>query len=194
MAARIARAQVEGWQARIAAPATMAEFGARLFGGKDASEALADHGGAVDARAIEGGMPPYNIPNVSIDHYPANIGLPTGQWRGGGAKVVSTNPANEQPLARVSMSSLLMTFGTLFAVYSLLGQIGDPGKFWHTISSANFWWIGAALVVSFSTNIATAVVLMGTVKTPLPLWRTSELQLSMSFANLAVPAVGGMGS
>jgi glycosyltransferase 2 family protein len=33
---------------------------------------------------------------------------------------------------------------------------------------------------------------MGTVPIPLPLWRTSELQLSMSFSNLAVPAVGGM--
>jgi uncharacterized membrane protein YbhN (UPF0104 family) len=99
-----------------------------------------------------------------------------------------------QPLARVSMSSLLMTFGTLFAVYSLLSQIGDPGQFWNTISAADFWWIAVALIVSFSTNIATAVVLMGTVPTPLPLWRTSELQLSMSFANLAVPAVGGMGS
>jgi hypothetical protein len=37
-----------------------------------------------------------------------------------------------------------------------------------------------------------AVSLMGTVPIPLPLWRTSELQLSMSFSNLAVPAVGGM--
>ncbi len=83
MAARIARAQVDGWQARIAAPATMAEFGARVLGGKDATEALSDHGGTVDALAVEGGIPPYNIPNVSLDHYPANIGLPTGQWRGG---------------------------------------------------------------------------------------------------------------
>jgi undecaprenyl-diphosphatase len=33
---------------------------------------------------------------------------------------------------------------------------------------------------------------MGTVPIPLPLWRTAELQLSMSFSNLAVPAVGGM--
>ena len=33
---------------------------------------------------------------------------------------------------------------------------------------------------------------MGTVPINLPLVRTAELQLSMSFSNLAVPAIGGM--
>ena len=33
---------------------------------------------------------------------------------------------------------------------------------------------------------------MGTVPINLPLMRTAELQLSMSFSNLAVPAIGGM--
>ncbi|MGZ4756987.1 MAG: lysylphosphatidylglycerol synthase transmembrane domain-containing protein, partial [Acidimicrobiia bacterium] len=46
--------------------------------------------------------------------------------------------------------------------------------------------------ISLLTNFATAVALMGTVPINLPLVRTAELQLSMSFSNLAVPAVGGM--
>jgi undecaprenyl-diphosphatase len=97
-----------------------------------------------------------------------------------------------QQLARVDTTNLLMAVGTLIAVFALLGQIGDPDQFWDTITSANVWWLVVALLISFSTNIATAVALMGTVPIPLPLWRTSELQLSMSFSNLAVPAVGGM--
>jgi uncharacterized membrane protein YbhN (UPF0104 family) len=48
--------------------------------------------------------------------------------------------------------------------------------------------------VSLSTNVAAATALAGTVPVQLPLWRTTELQLSMSFSNLAVPAVGGMAS
>jgi uncharacterized membrane protein YbhN (UPF0104 family) len=97
-----------------------------------------------------------------------------------------------QQLARVDTTNLLMAVGTLIAVFALLGQIGDPQQFWDTITSADVWWLVVALLISFSTNIATAVALMGTVPVALPLWRTSELQLSMSFSNLAVPAVGGM--
>jgi uncharacterized membrane protein YbhN (UPF0104 family) len=66
--------------------------------------------------------------------------------------------------------------------------------FWDTISTADFWWIAVALILSFATNIATAIVLMGSVPIALPLWRTSELQLSMSFTNRAVPGIGGIGS
>jgi uncharacterized membrane protein YbhN (UPF0104 family) len=85
-----------------------------------------------------------------------------------------------------------MAVGTLIAVFALLSQVGDPAEFWDTISSADWWWLSLALMISFATNVATAVSLMGTVPIRLPLWRTSELQLSMSFSNLAVPAVGGM--
>ena len=35
----------------------------------------------------------------------SGVCLGPGQWRGGGAKIVSINPANEQPLARVSLAS-----------------------------------------------------------------------------------------
>jgi len=59
------------------------------------------------------------------------------------------------------------------------------------VTSADPWWLLAALAISLATNVATAIALMGTVPIPLPLWRTSELQLSMSFSNLAIPAVGG---
>ena len=48
------------------------------------------------------------------------------------------------------------------------------------------------MIISLLTNFATAIALMGTVPINLPLIRTAELQLSMSFSNLAVPAIGGM--
>ena len=97
-----------------------------------------------------------------------------------------------QQLYRVNATNFLMAVGSLIAVFALLSQIGDPGEFWRTISAANWWWLLLALVLSLATSVPSAVALMGTVPQPIPLWRTSELQLSMSFSNLAVPAVGGM--
>ena len=109
--------------------------------------------------------------------------------------VASTAGVDEPPLQqlyRVNTTNLLMAVGSLVAVFALLGQIGDPGELWNTITAANGWWLLLALSLSLATNIPSAVALMGTVPRPLPLWRTAELQLSMSFSNLAVPAVGGM--
>ena len=109
--------------------------------------------------------------------------------------VASTAGVDEPPLQqlyRVNTTNLLMAVGSLVAVFALLGQIGDPGELWNTITAANGWWLLLALSLSLATNIPSAVALMGTVPRPLPLWRTAELQLSMSFSNLAVPSVGGM--
>jgi undecaprenyl-diphosphatase len=85
-----------------------------------------------------------------------------------------------------------MAVGSLIAVFALLGQVGSVSELWDTIRAADWWWLALALLVSFLTNFATAFSLMGTVPIGLPLVRTAELQLSMSFSNLAVPAVGGM--
>ena len=97
-----------------------------------------------------------------------------------------------QQLYRVNTTSLLMAVGTLIAVFALLSQVGDPETFYETIKDADWFLLGVATIISFATNFATAVALMGTVPIGLPLVRTAELQLSMPFSNLAVPAVGGM--
>jgi uncharacterized membrane protein YbhN (UPF0104 family) len=97
-----------------------------------------------------------------------------------------------QELHRVSGTNLMMAVGTLIAIFALLSQVGSPQELWDTITSADIWWLIVAMIISLATNFATAIALMGTVPIPLPLIRTAELQLSMSFSNLAVPAVGGM--
>ncbi len=108
------------------------------------------------------------------------------------AKAVNTEAPPLQELYRVNSTSLLMAVGTLIAVFALLSQVGDPEEFWNTIKNADWGWLAAALFLSFLTNFATAISLSGTVPINLPLLRTAELQLSMSFSNLAVPAIGGM--
>ncbi len=114
------------------------------------------------------------------------------QLRETAAKAVGAEEPPLQQLYRVSSTNLLMAVGTLIAVFALLSQVGDPEEFWNTIKNADWAWLTAALIVSFLTNFATAISLSGTVPINLPLMRTAELQLSMSFSNLAVPAIGGM--
>ncbi len=82
MAARTtSEGSVTGWKARLALPATGFEFGARLFAGASAQEALAaqDQG---DPLAMEGAVPPYAIPHLVVEHVPVAIPLPTGRMRG----------------------------------------------------------------------------------------------------------------
>jgi undecaprenyl-diphosphatase len=112
--------------------------------------------------------------------------------RAAAAEAVGTDAPPLQELHRVSGTNLMMAVGTLIAIFALLSQVGDPQELWDTITSADLFWLAVAMVISLLTNFATAIALMGTVPINLPLVRTAELQLSMSFSNLAVPAIGGM--
>ena len=127
-----------------------------------------------------------------MPHNRKELEHPLGELR---TLVASTAGVDEPPLQqlyRVNTTNLLMAVGSLVAVFGLLGQIGYPGELWNTITAANGWWLLLALSLSLATNIPSVVALMGTAPRPLPLWRTAELQLSMSFSNLVLPAVGGM--
>ncbi len=66
-----------GWHTRIAAPATVGQVMARARGAEtlEANEP--------EASAVEGAVPPYGVPSVSVEHAPALVGLRTGIWRSG---------------------------------------------------------------------------------------------------------------
>lgn len=66
---------------RIAMPATMREFGARLFDRDSRRDAL-DMQGKADPLAMEGMEPVYRIPHLVVEHVPTAIPLPTGPLRG----------------------------------------------------------------------------------------------------------------
>ncbi|TVV70457.1 xanthine dehydrogenase family protein molybdopterin-binding subunit [Sphingomonas solaris] len=66
--------RIRGWQAEIAAPATMASMMGRLMPG-------AGGGNSAEAAAVEGAVPPYAVDALAVDHFPADIGVPTGIWR-----------------------------------------------------------------------------------------------------------------
>ena len=108
------------------------------------------------------------------------------------AHALDTEPPHLTELHRLSGSTILMIVGTFLGVAALLSQVGDPATLWDTMSAADWSWVLLAIAVSLSTNVATAIALMGSVPIRIPLARTTELQLSLTFANLAVPTVGGL--
>jgi isoquinoline 1-oxidoreductase subunit beta len=73
--------RVQGLSVKIAVPATTRQQMERLSGAT-ASEALASTKSEFDPLAVEGAIPPYAIPNMTISHFPVNLSLPTGLWRG----------------------------------------------------------------------------------------------------------------
>ncbi|MBS0481608.1 MAG: xanthine dehydrogenase family protein molybdopterin-binding subunit [Proteobacteria bacterium] len=69
---------------RVAMPATVREFGARLFDQRSLRGALAAQGQG-DPLALEGMVPPYAVETLLIEHCPARIDLPTARLRGNSA-------------------------------------------------------------------------------------------------------------
>jgi isoquinoline 1-oxidoreductase beta subunit len=67
--------RIQGWRARIAAPATGGEVAARLRG-----EPF-EGGREAELAAVAGALPGYGIGAVSIEHVPAPVPIPTGMWR-----------------------------------------------------------------------------------------------------------------
>ncbi|MEH6790199.1 xanthine dehydrogenase family protein molybdopterin-binding subunit [Parasphingorhabdus sp.] len=73
--------RVSALQVKIAAPPSAREQMLRLFDGVDNVTALRSTIGEADAKAVAGLEVPYDIPNVTVDHHSAFVGVPTGNWR-----------------------------------------------------------------------------------------------------------------
>ena len=73
--------RVEALQIKIAAPPSAREQVKRLFDGMDNVEAMRSSIGEADIKAVAGLEVPYDIPNLTVDHHSAFVGVPTGNWR-----------------------------------------------------------------------------------------------------------------
>ncbi|GAA0473841.1 xanthine dehydrogenase family protein molybdopterin-binding subunit [Parasphingorhabdus litoris] len=73
--------RIQALQIKIAAPASAREQSKRVIRGMDEITAMRSSIDEADAKAVEGADVHYSIPNFSLDHHPAYIGAPTGNWR-----------------------------------------------------------------------------------------------------------------
>jgi undecaprenyl-diphosphatase len=110
-----------------------------------------------------------------------------------GAAVIGIDVPEPVQIRRITPTGAAMALGAFVAVGALLVDVGDPVDVVDTMRNAQWGWILLAIVVAFAANVAYAVALQGTVRTRLPLGPTTELQVAMSFSNLAIPAIGGQG-
>ncbi|MBX7527818.1 molybdopterin cofactor-binding domain-containing protein [Qipengyuania vesicularis] len=78
-----AQGQPVAMRTRIISPSWMRETGHRLFDNYVSDAAKRESSGEGDPFVVEGGVPPYNIAHIAVDHVPADIALPTGRMRGG---------------------------------------------------------------------------------------------------------------
>ncbi|HEX7853149.1 MAG TPA: molybdopterin cofactor-binding domain-containing protein [Sphingobium sp.] len=72
---------IEGMQAKVAAPAALAQMWRRIGHGDDVLASLDATATTADRLAVSGLDTPYAIANYAVDHHPARIGLPSGCWR-----------------------------------------------------------------------------------------------------------------
>jgi uncharacterized membrane protein YbhN (UPF0104 family) len=107
--------------------------------------------------------------------------------------VLGIEPPQLVQLQRARTSSIAMAVGTLVAAAVLLSDVGEPSQVVATFRHADWSWIFLAVGLSFLSNVGYAMGLQGTVPVRLPLWPTTELQVAVSFTNLAIPGIGGTG-
>ena len=147
------------------------------------------------ARALPRLQPAALSPSTRAMCASGHRGLVAGldELRHVGATAVGIEAPELEQLRRVSTTSAAMAIGGLVAVAFLLADVGDPGAVWATMRAADWSYFALALVLSLVANVAYAIALQGTVRVRLPMVETTEVQVGMSFSNLAVPAIGGQG-
>ena len=62
--------------------ATLAELKSRVWDDDHADVAMRGAYGESSPASVDGAVPPYAFASYAIDHHPAKIGVPTGDWRG----------------------------------------------------------------------------------------------------------------
>jgi undecaprenyl-diphosphatase len=109
------------------------------------------------------------------------------------ASAIGIDVPEPEQIRRITPTGAAMALGAFVAVGALLVDVGDPVDVVNTMRNADWGWLLLAIAVAFAANVAYAIALQGTVRTRLPLGPTTELQVAMSFSNLAIPAIGGQG-
>jgi glycosyltransferase 2 family protein len=145
--------------------------------------------GASGLAACLGFLQPTALSGWTHDALGGRTGLDEvlAQLRQSAATATGTEPPQLRTVRRVEPRSVLMAIGTFVAIATLLSRVGDPAKFWDTIRSADWLLVLLAFGLGLLADAVFGITFLGNVPTRVPIWPSIELQLSMSFSNLAVP-------
>ncbi|MHA7821001.1 MAG: molybdopterin cofactor-binding domain-containing protein [Erythrobacter sp.] len=76
------RGEIDALRLRVATSSPAHEFGRRLFGNLTPQAAVRETSGMVDPLALEGSVPAYELPSVTVRHVAVETGYPAGRVRG----------------------------------------------------------------------------------------------------------------
>lgn len=121
------------WRARIACPATVREFGARLFDNLTPEAAREAAKGQADPLACEGAVPPYAIPAVAVEHIPVELPLATARLRGNAPAYTAfaTESFTDELARRAGRDPLVFRLGMLAEqprLAEVLRRVGRVGE------------------------------------------------------------------
>jgi glycosyltransferase 2 family protein len=112
------------------------------------------------------------------------------------AAAAAAGGLGDQPLTRlqrVRPRTLLAIAAAAGAFYLILPQLAQVSSSWRALQSADWAWLPLVIAASVLTYLASAVALIGSVSSWLPVWPTVLTQAASSFINRVSPAnVGGM--
>ena len=112
------------------------------------------------------------------------------------AAATAAGGQGDQPLTRlqrVRPRTLLTIAAMAGAFYLVLPKLAQVGSGWQAVASADWAWLPVIIAASALTYLASAVALIGSVPSWLPVWPTVLTQAASSFINRVSPAnVGGM--
>ena len=97
---------------------------------------------------------------------------------------------HSSPMLRFGLQPrvILSVAAAAFAVYALLPTIGGLGQTFTALGHARLEWLVVLVLCSAATYVAAAVEFTGSVGPPLPLGRTTLVQLASSFTGRLAPA------
>ena len=107
--------------------------------------------------------------------------------------IVRSTGAEQPPLEklrRVTWSSLAMVIVLGVVAYVVIGAVAGVGldTLVEQFQGADWWWIGAAVVLAVAIYVGQALAVQGANVDPLPFVPVLGLETSIAFAGLAVPA------
>ncbi|MEU7061889.1 lysylphosphatidylglycerol synthase transmembrane domain-containing protein [Streptomyces sp. NPDC046197] len=108
-------------------------------------------------------------------------------------EATGAEPAPLAPLARFTWKTIFGLVGAFLVLHLVLPQFASAPAVVAALRKADWWWVLAALPVTFISQVFSTCLQMGTIPARLPFGPTYQVQFASSFLNRITPNnVGGM--
>jgi uncharacterized membrane protein YbhN (UPF0104 family) len=114
--------------------------------------------------------------------------------RDDGAARLGVDAPELAKLTRVSVTTLVLAFGTLIGGWALIGVLLNVANSFDTIRGANLLWVGVVAILSSLAYPMSALSCEGSIPGTLPYRQLVKLELSNTFSGLAAGTVAVLGA